>query len=348
MALARAGLRVTELVERRRKGVFDALFSLKRVVSAGDDLDFQATALVNVVVEAVNSMEGIDLARMAKAILGTDLRHRDLPYDRRRALAVEIWAGERELRDPGWPPDNKIGSVRDDSFTKRVWGKIRAELAYSILVVDDSGRHGVSVGANKASLRDQMKTGGLDRVAVKAETWLTGKEQAPYQSEWTYTDRARWQGIESYRLFTHADNLIRVEPMSDTIESVTLLGVDVYGFKVWRVLFSAEPEVDEEVVWTTRRVFDRTMISSNESSWIALTVSHSAPVGPIRRASFVVHFDITNPPKRVVRFVTPKGSLPDRLGPTEDLVLTNGVARADFQDLQSWMTHGIYWFPDIS
>jgi hypothetical protein len=58
---------------------------------------------------------------------------------------------------------------------------------------------------------------------------------------------------------------------------------------------------------------------SGHGQWLVLSVSHSGSVGAIRQGEFIAHFDQRYPVKRVVSFVTPKGSLPDLLGPTDEL-----------------------------
>ena len=86
---------------------------------------------------------------------------------------------------------------------------------------------------------------------------------------------------------------------------------------------------------------------SGHGQWLVLSVSHSGSVGAIRQGEFIAHFDQRYPVKRVVSFVTPKGSLPDLLGPTDELsVAKDGTVRALFRDLQPWSTYGIFWWPN--
>lgn len=60
-----------------------------------------------------------------------------------------------------------------------------------------------------------------------------------------------------------------------------------------------------------------------------------------------MNFDTRFVPRKILRFTSPKGTLPRIEGPTKELTPTaDGVARADFDDLQPWHTHGIYWIVD--
>jgi hypothetical protein len=135
--------------------------------------------------------------------------------------------------------------------------------------------------------------------------------------------------------------------VSDNVKSVVERGTDANGFTIWLATFADPLELDEEILWCTRTVFDGTHLNQvEEAEWLALSVSHSGSVGPIRHGEFIVHFDQRIPARRAVSFVTPKGSLPDLLGPTEELpIAKDGTVRALFRELQPWSTYGIFWWP---
>jgi hypothetical protein len=337
--IAMAGLSAGRLAKRHRE--FPTAFGLSRVAAAGDDPEAQAGELIQLVIEGAKLIEGAQLSSMTAALFGIELRYRDQPYDFRRGMAKEIWDPE-EVR-------------RDESWTRRVLMKIKEELAASMLRINSSWEQAsdpqpATISLGTGSLRDQKHSAGLDRISVRVETWLTGRGQRPYQTDWTYRDRATRAGIDSYRLFRRATITLRVEPVSDNVKSVVNRGTDANGFTIWRANFERPLALDEEIEWTTRTVFDGSQLNQvEEAEWLAVSVSHSGSVGPIRRGEFIAHFDKRFPVQRAVKFITPKGSLPDLLGPIDELpIAKDGSARALFTDLQPWFTHGIYWWPDRS
>ena len=131
------------------------------------------------------------------------------------------------------------------------------------------------------------------------------------------------------------------------MKSVTGIGTDVNGSRIWLATFDRPLELDEKIEWTTRTVYEDPQLDEvGEAEWIALNVSHLGSVGGIKRGHFVVHFDRRFPPKRVIRFKTPKGSLPDIDGPVEELQLDRrGTVNVRFADLEPWSSYGIFWWP---
>jgi len=335
--IAMAGLSEERLVKRHLD--LPIAFGLNRVVAAGDNLTAQAGEVVQVVIEGARLVDGAHLGAMTAALFGVERRYRDLPYETRRGMAKEIWDPE--------------GVKQDGSWTRRPLEDIKKELAATILRIDSAweqdpvhepGRIALGTG----TLRDQRHSAGLERLSVRAETWLTGQGQRPYQTDWTYRDKGTRAGIDSYRLFRRATTTLKVEPVSENVESVVERGTDANGFTIWLATFANPLELGEEILWCTRTVFDgRQLNQVEEAEWLAISVSHSGSVGSIRRGEFIAHFDQRYPVKRVVSFVTPKGSLPDLLGPTDDLPMSrDGTARALFTDLQAWSTYGIFWWPN--
>jgi hypothetical protein len=319
-----------ELARRQRATAeFPISFRLDRVVAAGDDVDSQAIALVQVLIEASREIEALDLSAMAQALIGADARYRDWPYDRRRGQAVRIWD----------PHEEKV----DESFTRRPLKRIVDELALVALgkagsvATDDGSRR-----TRRASLEDHRPTPNLERLAFRADVWLTGADQRIYQSERTYRDRATAAGVDSVRMFIRSGNIAAVEPTTESIASVENRGLDGSGYMVWVVKFREPLEEDEEIEWGTRRIYRE----PTADLWVALTVTHSTPAPPIKQGTFVAHLDAQYPPKRVHKFVTPKDTLPNIHGETEELTPTRtGLARADFRDLETWQTYGIRWWP---
>jgi hypothetical protein len=290
------------------------------------------------IVEGTKLIDGATLAAMTTALFGVEARYRDLPYEARRGRAKDVWDPE--------------GVRRDDSWTRRQLEKIKLEMAATILRMNLAWEEGTDsppalIALGTGSLPDQKHSSGLDRLEFRVETWLTGRGQRPYQTDWTYCDRATRAGIDSYRLFRRASVALRVEPVSDNVKSVVERGTDANGFRIWLATFDRPLELDEEIEWTTRTVYDGTQLDQvEEAEWLALSVSHSGSVGAIRRGQFIAHFDSRFPVKRVVKFKTPKGSLPDLLGPTEELLVDKRSAtRALITDLEPWFTYGIYWWP---
>jgi hypothetical protein len=248
-----------------------------------------------------------------------------------------------------WDPEE---IRQDESWTRRVLPKITSALAATLFKINSSRESGAqspsaSFALGTGSLRDQRHSSGLDRISFRVETWLTGRGQRPYQTDWTYCDRATRAGIDSYRLFRRATTTLRVEPVSDNVKLVVPRGTDANGFTIWLATFDHPLAVGEEIEWCTRTVYDGSQINQvEEVEWLALSVSHSGSVGPIRRGEFISHFDTRFPVRRAVSFKTPKGSLPDLLGPTKELPINKkGVGRAPFRNLEAWSTYGIFWWP---
>lgn len=326
-AIARGGLLPAEVARRRSQ--LDATFGLASVLAAGADPLAQAGALVDLVVQAARTLPAGARAEMAMALLGVEHRHRDAPYERRRALAVGIW-------DPG-------EAKSDESFTRRMLPRICSDLASAMLAIDgrvDESEHALVRGA--APLEEQRASSGLTRLAITAETWLTSSRDRPLKSEWTYRDRAVRDGVKSTRLFRRSD-LRFIEPITDSVAHVAPLGVDENASTAWRVAFERPLVQGEEIEWGTRSIYPPG--GGHPMSWLAVSVSHHESAGRIQRASFRVHFDERYPPRRVAKFVTPKGSLPDIAGPiTAVPMLKHAEARADFEMLESWKTYGIRWW----
>jgi hypothetical protein len=330
---SRIGLLPGELAARQRKrSELGTLFELPRVASAGVSLEEQAAELAATVIEAVRRLPGGRLRDLSIALFGVESRHRDLGYDQRRSNAVTLWN----------PEDSK----QDESFTRRQLPIIIRAVAASVLDIATPGPRPRTVtgpaASSPASLAAHAPTINVRRASIRAETWLTGREQRAYQSEWRYRDRATEDGVEYLRHFSKAEGALHVEiePISDTIASVNYRGVDRDGYNVWLLAFREPLAKSEEAEWRTRRTFDLQAPPAAER-WTCVTVSHS---WPIPHATFVVNFDTRFVPKTILRFTTPKGTLPRLDGPTKEVRPTaDGVARAEFDDLQPWHTHGIYW-----
>ena len=336
MVVARAGLSAARLGKLEAR--LPATFGLNRVQSAGDDPELRAGELIQMIVEGAKLVEGKRLPAMTAALFGVEDRYRDLPYESRRGMAREIWDPE--------------GVRQDSSWTRRPLREIRAGLAAALLKMDAAWTRGSSPptdsnGLGPGTIRDQMHNSGLVRLGFKAETWLSGRGQRPFQTDWTFIDRVTREGIDSFRLFRKASTTLRVEPISDNVKSVTGIGTDVNGSRIWLATFDRPLELDEKIEWTTRTVYEDPQLDEvGEAEWIALNVSHLGSVGGIKRGHFVVHFDRRFPPKRVIRFKTPKGSLPDIDGPVEELQLDRrGTVNVRFADLEPWSSYGIFWWP---
>jgi len=337
--IARAGLAPLVLAQRHHE--FPTAFGLSRVKDAGSDPQAMAGELIQMIVEGARLVEGKGLSAMTVALFGVEIRYRDLSYERRRGMARAIWDPE-EVR-------------QDESWTRRVLPKITSALAATLFKINSTWESGAlspsaSFALGTGSLQDQRYSSGLDRISFRAETWLTGRGQRPYQTDWTYCDRATRVGIDSYRLFRRATTTLRVEPVSDNVKSVEPRGTDANGFTIWLATFDHPLAVGEEIEWCTRTVYDGSQLNQvEEAEWLAISVSHSGSVGPIERGEFVAHFDTRFPVRGAVSFKTPKGSLPDLLGPTDELAIArDGTGRVLFRDLLAWSTYGLFWWPTQS
>jgi len=327
--IAMAGLQPGMLAQRSDR--FPMAFGLDRVRLSSDRLD-QATTLVECIIRAARTIPGEKVSLMAQALFGVENRFRDVAYDERRGNAVEIWDPE--------------GVRKPDNFARRQIPKITEAMALALMNDSNGLPTTQTFILGTARLADQKKTEGLDRLAFRAETWLTERGQRAYVSEWTFKDKATRAGIDAVRVFRRAMVGLTVEPASDTIDRVEYRGTDNAGWTVWLVRFRDTLAVGQEIEWKTRTVYGTEHLNAvKDYEELALTVSHSPPKGPILRGTFIAHFDMRFPPERLVRFETPKGTFPDILGPTQNLAITSGAARADFQDLQPWWTYGICWWP---
>jgi hypothetical protein len=326
VGIARCGLLPGELGARRDK--FPAAFGLRRVREAGDDLDTQAKALVRLVIDAIRKMPERKLSREAEAHFGAQERHRDLPYGDRRSGAILIWDPEAEL-EPG-------------TYTRREFPKIRSQLAATMLDLDGQDEE----SRTGASLRDEAQGSGLKRLDCRLESWLTGRGQQQLRSEWTATDVVTRSGISTQRSRRHSRYAHHLEPLTDTVDSVEHRGIDNYGYTIWQVKFRDELRVGDKFTWGTATVYDEVYPDKqDESDWASILVSDAPPANPIPHATVIVHFDPQFVPQPVVRFETPRGTLPRLLGQIEKVKTVKGVARADFNDLMPGQTYGIYWWP---
>lgn len=331
--VARIGLNPPKIVAELSE--FSHLADVAKL-SDHSDPAAKAKQLVELIAQAIRQMPGQDDPAIAAALFGVQLRYRDSPYARRRAMAIDIWDPE--------------GAKQSESFTRRIIPRIMSILATEMSAKDSRSDVRVVnpfIQLGTASLEDQAGNTGIKRLSFRAETWLTGGAQRPYMTEWTFRDKVIRGGLDHVRVFRRAAAVMRVEPITPTIKSVKRLpGTSNYGHSIWLVSFEREFEEDEEIEWGTRTVYEDTSTDDPpEVEWIALAVSHTVEQGPIPRGTFIAHFDETAPPKRVVSFETPKGSLPELLGPVTDLLLLKpATARVDFKDLQRLTTYGIYWW----
>jgi hypothetical protein len=326
VGIARCGLLPGELVARREK--FPEAFSLRRVREAEDDLDVQAKVLVRVVIDAIRKMPERKLSREADAHFGAQERHRDLPYGDRLARAVLLWDPEVEFEP--------------DTYRRREFPKVRSQLAATMLDLDTDDEE----SRNAALLRDEAQGSGLRRLDCRLESWLTGRGQQQLRSEWTATDVVTRSGISTQRSRRHARYAHHLEPLADTVESVEHRGIDNYGYTIWQVKFRDELRIGDTFTWGTATVYDEVYPDKqDESDWVSILVSDAQPAHPIPHATLIIHFDPQFVPHPIVRFETPRGTLPRLVGLAEKVKAVKGVARAEFNDLQPGLTYGVYWWP---
>ncbi len=333
VGITRIGLRPIELAKRRAD--FPEAARLNRAGGTEATDDAWAEALVRLIEQAGRSVPSADLAGMTREILGLEMRYRGDSYERRRGRAVAIW--DPELRK------------RAENFARRALPRIMRALAAEVYVIENSptGKSG-GIQLGTASVADQGRQPGLVRLRFRAETWLAGRGQRPYQSEWVYRDRARRAGINSIQIERNSKFDAQLEPITDSISSLDYKGTDVYGFKIWTAWLDHALEEGEPVEWGTRTLYGSAHLDGvSETEQLAQTVSHLPGYPPMEHGTFIANFDTRFLPTRVVRFITPKGTLPDLVGPViEDIPIDrHGVARTEFDNLEAWMTYGINWWP---
>ena len=328
LTLAHTGLLPSAIVERQQtKGGLGLLLDMS---SPGSQLVAQAESLISYVCQACDKLGGGPLGNSGRKLFGTAPGEREFPYSRRHAGAADAW-----------DPDIKV-----ESYDRRHRKIVLAEIEHQLLTLTTStARSELLVSLGKLPLADPTEVRpnlGFRRLEFRAHTYIVGDDPHPVYTDWHYVDVVARDGEQDFRIFTHMDGNVTIESLSDFVTVQRPLGVNPYGYQVWLLRFSRPLQRGEQIEWGVRKHF-HDVTGPDGHDWLSLAASQPRA---IESGSFSVDLTLsTLLPKRFVRFIVPKGNLPNLRGPTWDIPIPKSrIVTATFDYLHPWHSHGIFWW----
>lgn len=345
--LARTGLSRTRLQDalRREKSRFQILLGLPLIA---DGAESQAKLLERLTVEVALACQSLDEPHRhwATLLFGTEKSHHALAYSTRHMAAASAWAeqstGIQNIDKP------------TESFDRRHREVLLTAVETALLAADKVWRReDLAERSRRGTLYELV--GGKDgspnadflRRRFRVVSTFEGSRFARY-SDWTFTDlNVRASGSSVFRVFTSSDSEVTLEALSPNVRHAQRLGVNTSGFQVWSVELLDLPPAGSTFTWSIRKRFGNS--TSEPQRYLALSNSQPAVMDS---GSFEARFGLpaSERPERVVRFVNPKGQLPNLRGSFENCEpQEEGVYREKFVNLVPWHTHGLYWWwPEAS
>ncbi len=341
--LARTGLVVLRLQDalRREQERFRLLLGLRLIAGPGGSQEDHLRRLIEEVVLACQSLDEPQRT-WAMLLFGTTRAQRAVAYETRHMNAAAAWA---ETSSALKSEDKII-----DSFDRRHRKPLIAAVEMALLQADLKYRQvEISERTQQGTLyqlvegEDNRPNGGYVRLSFAAATTLDQGSRYARFTDWTYRDLALHEGRQKYfRLFTSSDSEVSIEPLSPNVRHAERLGVNSRGFQTWRIEFVDVPAVGESHEWSVRKRFG----APQGPLQTYLALSNSQPQH-IQTGKFSVRFRMPKDeqPRRVARFVNPRGQLPNLRGSIADIEPERpGLYMAQFDQLVPWQTHGLHWW----